>query len=60
MEDRRHPNPGEAYKGVEWSAFLQDNPQGNPVLELFKLAWKMKRTLTVGKSLAVGIDNRVT
>ena len=60
VQDLRHPNPGKGYEGVEWSAFLPDNPQGRRVLELFKQAWKMKRTFTVGKSLALGIDNRVT
>ena len=60
VQNNRHPNPGKEYEGVEWSAFLPDNPQGNRVLELFKRAWKMKRTFTVGRSLALDLDNRVT
>ena len=57
VQDRKHPNPGED-KNVECSAFLPDNPYGNVVLELFKQAWKMKGTFTVGKNLALSIDNR--
>ena len=60
IQDDRHQNPGVFYQGMQWKAFLPDNSQGNRVLELFKKAWKMKRTFTIGRSLALNADNRIT
>ena len=59
-QDSRHQNPGVWYSGMAWNAYLPDNPEGNRVLELFKKAWKMKRTFTVGRSLHYNEDNRIT
>ena len=60
IQDDRHQNPGVFYQGMQWKAFLPDNSQGNRVLELFKQAWKMKRTFTIGRSLWADADNRIT
>ena len=60
VQDDRHQNPGAFYEGIRWTAYLPDNLQGNRVLGLFKQAWKMKRTFTIGRSLALGLDNRIT
>ena len=59
-QDYRHQNPGLGYTGAEWKAYLPDNPQGRRVLELFKVAWKMKRTFTIGGSLLANVYNRIT
>ena len=59
-QDSRQQNPGVWYSGMEWCAYLPDNPEGNRVLELFKKAWKMKKTFTVGRSLSYDEDNRIT
>ena len=60
VQDHRHPNPGVWFDGVTRDAYLPDNPEGNRVLELFKKAWKMKKTFTVGRSLSYNEDNRIT
>ena len=60
VQDHRHQNPGVWYDGVTWEAYLPDNPEGNRVLEMFKNAWKMKKTFTVGRSLTLNEDNRIT
>ena len=59
-QDGRHSNPGVWYDGAIWDAYLPDNSEGNRVLELFKKAWKMKKTFTVGRSLFHNEDNRIT
>ena len=60
IQDGRHQNPGVVYAGRRSMAYLPDNPQGRRVLELFKQAWKMKRTFTIGRSLWADADNRIT
>ena len=59
-QDYRHQNPGAWYNGAGWTAYLPHSPQGRRVLELFKQAWKMKRTFTIGKSVWRNAYNRIT
>ena len=59
-QDSRHQNPGVWYSGMQWPAYLPDNSEGRRVLELFKKAWRMKKTFTVGRSLFYNEDNRIT
>ena len=60
FQDGKQQNPGVEYYGTMRDAYLPDNPEGNRVLELFKKAWKMKRSFTVGRSLSLGEDNCIT
>ena len=60
FQDDRHPNPGVWYDGTSRDAYLPDNSEGNRVLEMLKVAWKMKKTFTIGRSLTSGMDNQIT
>ena len=56
----QHENPGAWYGNDYREAYLPDNKAGRRVLELFKKAWKMKLTFTVGTSLSSGQRDVVT
>ena len=60
IQGPQHGNPGARYFNDNRIAFLPDNEAGRRVLELFKKAWKMKLTFTVGTSLSTGQKDVVT
>ena len=60
IQGSQHENPGARYNGDYRMAYLPDNEAGRRVLELFKKAWKMKLTFTVGTSLSTGRRDVVT
>ena len=60
LQGPQHQNPGTPYYGDYRNAYLPDNDAGRRVLELFKEAWKMKLTFTVGRSLSSGRNNVIT
>ena len=60
VQGPQHQNPGITYYGDYRVAYLPDNDAGKRVLELFKKAWKMKLTFTVGRSLSSGENNVIT
>lgn len=56
----KHPNPGKRYHGVNRSAYLPNNKEGNEVLALLKKAFEQKLIFTVGTSRTTGMDDQVT
>ncbi|XP_018580971.2 E3 ubiquitin-protein ligase DTX3L [Scleropages formosus] len=60
IQSKEHPNPGKAFSGVNRSAYLPDNKEGNEVLELLKRAFDQKLIFTVGVSRTTGLSDTVT
>ncbi|KAM3621739.1 uncharacterized protein V6R79_015367 [Siganus canaliculatus] len=59
-QTEKHPNPGRFYSGIQRTAFLPNNQEGNEVVHLLKKAFDQKLIFTVGTSRTTGMDNQVT
>ncbi|XP_042355874.1 E3 ubiquitin-protein ligase DTX3L-like [Plectropomus leopardus] len=59
-QTEKHPNPGQFYHGINRTAYLPDNKEGQEVLHLLKKAFNQKLIFTVGTSRTTGKDNQVT
>ncbi|KAM3621325.1 uncharacterized protein V6R79_009677 [Siganus canaliculatus] len=58
-QTKKHPSPGRFYSGIQRTAFLPDNQEGNEVVRLLKKAFDQKLIFTVGTSRTTGMDNQV-
>ncbi|XP_017271233.1 E3 ubiquitin-protein ligase DTX3L isoform X2 [Kryptolebias marmoratus] len=59
-QTEKHPQPGQYYSGINRTAYLPDNKEGNEVLKLLEKAFEQKLIFTVGTSRTTGLDHQVT
>ena len=59
IQGSNHPNPGKIYQGINHTAFLPDNEEGNKVLRLLKKAFDRKLTFTIRTSEQKGHEDHV-
>ncbi|XP_055016365.1 uncharacterized protein LOC110171288 isoform X2 [Boleophthalmus pectinirostris] len=60
IQTAKHPSPGQWYSGINRTAYLPDNREGNEVLFLLRKAFDQKLIFTVGTSRTTGANNMVT
>ncbi|XP_020768420.2 E3 ubiquitin-protein ligase DTX3L isoform X1 [Odocoileus virginianus] len=60
IQTKEHPNPGKRFSGIQRTAYLPDNREGNEVLDLLRRAFDQKLIFTVGESRTLGIPDVVT
>ncbi|CAI5688065.1 unnamed protein product [Oreochromis niloticus] len=60
IQTAKHPNPGQHYYGIQRTAYLPNNKEGNEVLRLLKKAFDQRLIFTVGTSRTTGLDGQVT
>uniref|UniRef100_A0A7N5JZI1 E3 ubiquitin-protein ligase n=1 Tax=Ailuropoda melanoleuca TaxID=9646 RepID=A0A7N5JZI1_AILME len=60
LQKKEHPNPGKKYSGVQRTAYLPNNEEGNEVLRLLRKAFDQKLIFTVGESRALGVCDVIT
>lgn len=54
-----HPNPGQRYDSTCRTAYLPNNQQGRDVFKLLKRAFDCRLVFTVGRSITLGMDNKI-
>jgi len=59
VQGDEHPSPGTHYTGTNRVCYLPDNPEGQEVLRLLKIAWERRLVFTVGTSMTTGQANCV-
>ncbi|XP_008706473.2 E3 ubiquitin-protein ligase DTX3L [Ursus maritimus] len=59
-QTKEHPNPGKKYSGVQRTAYLPNNEEGNEVLRLLRKAFDQKLIFTVGESRSLGVCDVIT
>ncbi|XP_041620418.1 E3 ubiquitin-protein ligase DTX3L isoform X1 [Vulpes lagopus] len=60
IQTKEHPNPGKKYSGVQRTAYLPNNEEGNKVLRLLCRAFEQKLIFTVGESRTLGVSDVIT
>uniref|UniRef100_A0A8C0NA79 E3 ubiquitin-protein ligase n=1 Tax=Canis lupus familiaris TaxID=9615 RepID=A0A8C0NA79_CANLF len=60
LQKKEHPNPGKKYSGVQRTAYLPNNEEGNKVLRLLCRAFEQKLIFTVGESRTLGVSDVIT
>ncbi|XP_039096580.1 E3 ubiquitin-protein ligase DTX3L [Hyaena hyaena] len=60
IQTEKHPNPGKTYAGVQRTAYLPNNEEGNEVLRLLRRAFDQKLIFTVGESRVLGKSDVIT
>ncbi|KAH9508544.1 hypothetical protein Btru_051975 [Bulinus truncatus] len=59
-QKENHPNPGKSYSSTLRKAYLPDTPEALKVLLLLKVAFMRRLTFTIGSSLTLNINDRIT
>uniref|UniRef100_A0AC11BAR5 Deltex E3 ubiquitin ligase 3L n=1 Tax=Ovis aries TaxID=9940 RepID=A0AC11BAR5_SHEEP len=60
LQKKEHPNPGARFSGIQRTAYLPDNKEGNEVLALLHRAFDQKLIFTVGESRTLGVSGVIT
>uniref|UniRef100_A0A8C6E6C7 E3 ubiquitin-protein ligase n=1 Tax=Moschus moschiferus TaxID=68415 RepID=A0A8C6E6C7_MOSMO len=60
LQMKKHPNPGKRFSGIQRTAYLPDNKEGNEVLDLLCRAFDQKLIFTVGESRTSGVSDVIT
>ncbi|CAF1624219.1 unnamed protein product [Adineta ricciae] len=60
IQDDRHPNPGQPYRGTRREAYLPDTREGREILKLLQKAFELRQVFTIGQSRTTGQENVVT
>ncbi|KAI4579151.1 hypothetical protein MJT46_000519 [Ovis ammon polii x Ovis aries] len=60
IQTKEHPNPGARFSGIQRTAYLPDNKEGNEVLALLRRAFSQKLIFTVGESRTLGVSGVIT
>uniref|UniRef100_A0A8C6E6B9 E3 ubiquitin-protein ligase n=1 Tax=Moschus moschiferus TaxID=68415 RepID=A0A8C6E6B9_MOSMO len=60
IQTKKHPNPGKRFSGIQRTAYLPDNKEGNEVLDLLCRAFDQKLIFTVGESRTSGVSDVIT
>ena len=55
-----HPNPGTHYSGMQRTAYLPDNQEGNEVLKMLRKAFQHRLVFTIGESVTTGAKGVIT
>ncbi|XP_055899241.1 uncharacterized protein LOC106076456 isoform X2 [Biomphalaria glabrata] len=59
-QKENHPNPGKWYSSISRTAYLPDTSEGFDVLLLLKLSFMRRLTFTIGLSLTMNLEDKIT
>ncbi|XP_006820645.1 uncharacterized protein LOC100372585 [Saccoglossus kowalevskii] len=59
VQGSEHPNPGQPYRGMQLTGWLNNSDEGRELLRLLKIAFDHRLTFTIGKDNTV-IENGIT
>ncbi|KAK7010038.1 E3 ubiquitin-protein ligase DTX3, partial [Biomphalaria glabrata] len=59
-QKENHPNPGKWYSSISRTAYLPDTSEGFHVLLLLKLSFMRRLTFTIGLSLTMNLEDKIT
>ncbi|XP_055899220.1 uncharacterized protein LOC106069472 isoform X2 [Biomphalaria glabrata] len=60
IQKENHPNPGKWYSSISRTAYLPDTSEGCHVLLLLKLSFMRRLTFTIGLSLTMNLEDKIT
>ncbi|KAK0070199.1 E3 ubiquitin-protein ligase DTX3 [Biomphalaria pfeifferi] len=60
IQKENHPNPGKCYSSILRTAYLPDTSEGFDVLLLLKLSFMRRLTFTIGLSLTMNLEDKIT